>query len=252
MEKIYYTSVRLVDSKPKQVIVDKIGKVVNNNPSKEELKGLEKEKYNGRKKRYTDNELLNYPLQYYKKHGRPPTVEDFNNTFGYPSADICIKRFGSWSKYLKLAELDVDSMVRKGILLTTQQRGRLGEILIRDHFKIYPIDLAGENCNNPCDGICPNGKTYDVKSSKLYDEGYYLFNTRNKYKDEIELYYFLAFNKDWTKLDYGWRIPGEIAENDKFYIGSTYLSEFNIKNMEEYDITDELDNILNKYGYFEK
>lgn len=38
----YYTSIRLIDSKPRKVIVNKTGKIVNRNPSKDELKGLNK------------------------------------------------------------------------------------------------------------------------------------------------------------------------------------------------------------------
>lgn len=79
---------------------------------------------------------------------------------------------------------------------------------------------------------------YDVKSSKLYVEGYYRFTIRNKYKEEIELYYFLAFNKDYTKLMYCWRVSGKIVEKDSFYVEPNSDYEFNIENMKEYDITD--------------
>lgn len=40
---IYYTSIRLIDGKPRKVIVDETGKIVNRTPSKEEVKGLEEE-----------------------------------------------------------------------------------------------------------------------------------------------------------------------------------------------------------------
>lgn len=39
----------------------------------------------------------------------------------------------------------------------------LVEIIVRDRFKRHPVDLAGENKGSHCDGICPNGKNYDVK-----------------------------------------------------------------------------------------
>lgn len=41
----YYTSIRLIDDKPRKVIMDKTGNIVNRNPSKEELKDIEKEKH---------------------------------------------------------------------------------------------------------------------------------------------------------------------------------------------------------------
>jgi hypothetical protein len=147
-------------------------------------------------------------------------------------------------------------MVKKGIVETEDQKARFSEIIIRDSFDNPSVDLAGENKCSSCDGICPNGKIYDVKSSKLHkivDYGeFYGFYMINKHKDEIEIYYLLGFNKDYTKLEYGWRIPGEIVESGTFYIRINSYYEFNVENMKQYDITDELREILIKYGYFEK
>ena len=145
---------------------------------------------------------------------------------------------------MKLVELDIDSTVKKGVLTTNQQKARLSEIIIRDHFEKHPVDSAGENYLSPCDGICPNGKTYDVKGSKLYEDKYYHFVTKNRYKEEIEIYYFLAFDDDYTKLKHGWRVPGEIVENDRFIIGLTRNCRYSIDNMKKYDITDKLKDIF--------
>lgn len=232
------------------VIVDGNFNIINKSPTKDELKGLEEEPYKfkveNRKKRYTDKELLNYPKQFYEEYGMVPTQEDFDNIPEYPVSNTYTKRFGSFQKALKLVELDVDSMVKKGVLETKQQKARLAEIKVLEHFKKRPIDLAGENQNSPFDGMCPNGMNYDVKSSGLRGKVCYAFNTGNKYKEEIELYYFLAFNKDYTKLDYGWRVPGEMVESSMFYVGLNYNYEFNIGNMEEYDITAKLRDVLGK------
>lgn len=46
----YYMSTRLIDGKPKKIIADKNGDIVNRNPSKDELKDLEKELYTGKHK----------------------------------------------------------------------------------------------------------------------------------------------------------------------------------------------------------
>lgn len=298
-----YTSVRLIDGKPRKVIVDENGKIINRNPSKEELKSLEKEQYTGHKK-YTENqlleflrkfeiekgrvpverdfmnnhkypsswiyydrfgtwnkalemaglddneflykesELLNFLRQYYEKNGRPPTARDFANDPEYPSPEPYKRRFGSWSKALKLVELDVDTMVKKGILDTSQQKARL-QMYVIEHFENKPIDLSGENQNSSCDGICPKGMIYDVKSSKLHSQKCYIlhsqkcyiFHTRNKFREEIEYYYFGAFNSDWTKLEHIWRVPGEIVEKD-YFVANMYGGEFNIGNMKEYEITD--------------
>jgi hypothetical protein len=202
---------------------------------------------------YTDGQLLWFLIQFYEEYGRPPTERDFDIHPEYPSSKTYQNRFGSWSAALKLVGLDVESMVKKGIVETEQQKARLGEIIIRDHFKIHPVDLAGENCMTPYDGICPNGKTYDVKSSKLHKHSdndiFYQFGTNNLYKEEIEIYYLLGFNEDYTKLEYGWRISGEIAEKDWFTVGLSLRREFNIENMKEYDITEKLRDVLRKYGF---
>lgn len=202
---------------------------------------------------YTKKQLLDILVQSYKDLGRPPTRLDFTGNSKYPNFKTYINQFGNWSKALKLVGLDVDSMVKKGIVENNYQKGRFAEITIRDSFDNPSIDLAGENCNSHCDGICPKGLYYDVKSSGLDFTGrFYLFHISNKHKDKIEIYYFLAFNKDYTKLEYGWRIPGDIVESNLFCVGLNFRYKFNIENMKQYDITDKLREVLNKYGYFEK
>lgn len=100
---------------------------------------------------------------------RSPTARDFANNPRYPGYGIYQKRFSSFEKAKKLVELDTESMIRKGVLDTNNyQKARLTEILVIEHFTNKgAIDLSGENCNSPIDGICPKGLEYDVKSSKL-------------------------------------------------------------------------------------
>ena len=261
MEKIYKTKRPIDGKKPIWVIVDEDGKVINKNPSKDQLKNLEKElRYpqdtrKGKVRLYTDKELLDYLIQFYEKYGRIPGAKDFDNNPEFPSRGIYHLRFGSWKNALKLVGLDLDTRVIQGYLDTNVEKGRFGEILIRDHFENNPVDLAGENKKSHCDGICPNGKTYDVKSSKLHIKGDYMwwdYNTSNKYKEEIEIYYFLAFNEDWTKLLYVWRIPGEIIGSEWFQVRDSSNAKFNIESMGKYDVTEKLREVLTKYGYFEK
>lgn len=184
--------------------------------------------------KYTDEELLNSLIQFYNETGRVP----IENEFGIPSCTTYQRRFGSWSNALKFVGLDVDTMVKKGILDTVDQKARKAEIMVRNHFKNNPIDLSGYNKLSPCDGICPNGKTYDVKGSSLLEyKGwlYWLFNISNKHKEKIEIYYFLAFSIDYTKLKYAWRVPGEMVKKD-FYISVSRAES----DMKEYDITNKL------------
>jgi len=302
-----YKSYRIIDGKPRWVIVDETGNIVNRNPNKDELKGLKKEIYQiTKRQQYTDNELLDYLRQFKKEERRVPTFEDFINNPGYPGSvtyqrrfgswnaglilsglgireidktctytdeelldhlirfekengrvpiekdfknnpiypglSTYIRRFGSWLNSLKLAGLDINLMGQQGC----KYRGRQAEIVVLNHFKNKPIDLAGENQNSPWDGICPDGRLYDVKSTALEKERkYYHFNTKNKYKDKIEIYYLLAFNEDYTELDYAWKVPGNIVEKDSFYVGMNRRYEFNIENMEEFNITDKIIELCN-------
>lgn len=146
-------------------------------------------------------------------------------------------------------------MVTKGVLETCQQKARFAEMIVIDHFKKHPIDLAGANYTSPCDGICPNSLPYDVKSSRFYkiSRGFYVFTFGNVYKDEIQILYLIAFNEDYTELKHAWRIrTWEFVDKEKIYIGQTNKSEFNIENMKQKEITDSIRNIFESYGFFEK
>ena len=244
-----YKDYRIIDGKPIKVILDETGKIVSMNPSKEELEGLEEKPYiKIRKKQYTIDALLDYMKRFNKENGRSPTAEDFKNHPEYPNCVTYQRVFGSWSNALKGAGLDTDSMVRKGIVKTNNQKARLAELKVLHHFKNKPIDLAGENCKSPCDGICPNGKTYDVKGSRSYKGDHYSFRTKNKHKDEIEIYYLLGYNEDYTILEHAWRVPGEMVDSYYFYIakiGNKGGIE-NIESMKEYEITDKIIEVINQ------
>lgn len=239
-----YTSTRIIGGKPKKVIVDENGKIINRNPNNDELKDIGEERYKQIRigAKYTEEDLLNELIRFEKKNGRPPTTKDFDNNPEYPSRKTYDNTFGSWIIALIKAGLNVDLIGLQG----NRYRGRKAEINVLNHFKQHPVDLSGENQNSYCDGICPNGMTYDVKSAKLQKERkYYHFNTGNKDKDDdkeaIQWYYILALNDDGT-IRYAWRIPGEMTESDHFYIGLNSSYEFNVENMKEYDITEQLKN----------
>lgn len=248
-----YTSIRIIDEKPRKVIVDENGKIINRDPNKENLRGLKgclKENYNRHPRRdYTDLQLLDHIIYIYIKIGRVPVYRDLED--GYPIINPTVKtyekRFGSWQKALRLVGLDIDSMVRKGILETNLQKARLFELYIKEHFEKEPIDLSGENSNSPYDGICSKGQIYDAKSSKLYYGKYWLFQFYNIFsnikKEKIEWYYLGAFNDDYSKLLHVWRVSSKIVENDKFYIGIEDHYKYNIKNMKKYEITEKFKDI---------
>jgi hypothetical protein len=170
---------------------------------------------------------------------------DIKNNPKYPNVNVYIDRFGTLENAKKLVGLDIDSIVGNGIIETKDQKRRLSEILIREHFDDVEkgIDLSGENCNSPYDGICPNGQTYDVKSSAFY-MGHYDFKIYNSYKDDIEWYYLLGFNKDYSGLKYVWRIPSwefmESIENGHLKIYVINDKRYNIENMKQYEITEKV------------
>lgn len=195
---------------------------------------------------YTDKELLEYLIKFLKENGKLPAARDLVNSLGYPSIGPYYNRFGSLQKALKLIGLDIDSMVRRGILETSDQKARLGELFIIDHFKeIGNIDLSGKDHNSYCDGICPKGYNYDVKTSGFRSErGSLTFKLQNVNIDEIEWFYLLAFNEDFTKLLYAWRIPIyeliEVIEKGYLLIGLTSRSKYTIEDMNMYEITEKI------------
>ncbi len=197
-----------------------------------------------------DEELLRYLIQFYEENGRPPTKIDLNRNPKYPGCRAYINRFGSCQKALKIVALDIDSMARRGIIETDDQKGRLGEIFVLAHFEeIGSIDLSGENKKSPCDGICPKGYNYDVKTS-YFNGSYWLFNFRNIDIDKIEWFYLLAFNKDFTKLLFAWRIPSsdlmEDIEKGYIIIGAYKNYAHNLENLKEYEITEKIKCVFEK------
>lgn len=206
-----------------------------------ELAGLDiiRSNYNS----FTNGELLDFLIQFYKETQKVPTTRDFKNNKKYPSHKVYINRFGSWHNALISVNLDVDTMVKKGILQNNYQKERLFELYVKEHFEKESIDLSGDNCNSSFDGICPNGKIYDAKSSGLMNGRYFFFHLNNKEKEEIEWYYLGGFNNDYTKLLYVWRVPGEFVGKNYLHIGLTKNYEYNIENMKEFEITEKFKDI---------
>lgn len=170
---------------------------------------------------YTDGELLEYLIEFFKETGKVPTMKDFEYSSLYPCESVYRRRFGSWNNSLKLANLDIDTLIKKGIIQNTYHKGRLFELCVLNSFRNDYVDLSGKNCISSFDGICPNGMIYDAKSASLM-EGRYCYRFDNKEKEEIEIFYLGAFNKDFTILEHTWRIPGEFVENLFLCIGLKY------------------------------
>ena len=137
-------------------------------------------------------------------------------------------------------------MIKRGYIETSDQKGRLGEIFVFEHFNDIGYDLSGENKNSPCDGICPKGYNYDVKTSYFINSLFWRFHLDSVGIDEIEWFYLLAFNEDYTKLLFAWRIPAldlvEYIEKGQIRIGAS-----NLENLREYEITEKIKRVYEKW-----
>lgn len=166
---------------------------------------------------------------------------DFNNNPKYPSFSTYQYRFGNWNNALKLAGLDIDTMIKKCVMPDTNHKGRLFELYVKRHFEKEIVDLSGQNHCSPFDGICPEGMIYDAKSSYLSRYGWQ-YHFKNKEKEDIEWYYLGAFNEYFMKLLHVWLIPGEFVESNHLHIGlGIYGSKFSVKNMKIFEISDRFD-----------
>lgn len=292
-----YTAWRITGEKAKWVILDKTGKITNSNPSKKDLKGIErfpeKSGKNNPRLKITKEKILEYIRQFEKEYGRVPTAADFDNNpkypcsgtvrnyFGenwnniimeaglqincftkitdeellgallsiyeengespternlinnpkYPSIRPYISRFGSFEKAKKLVSLDLDSTIKKGIIETTDQKGRLAEIHVLKYDEKESIDLSGENHLSFADGISKSG-VYDVKSSKLHKEKYWEFPLDKV----IDFYYLLAYDNEHNILLHKWKITGDFIDKNSIRIGIDNRYIYNLKNMKEYEI----------------
>ena len=107
---------------------------------------------NSEHKDYSDEELLEFMLQFYKKNGRSPKSDDFIlNKEGFPSPKPYYKRFGSWNNALKKAGLDIN--IRKDY--TNEE---LLDML-RKKAKELGRSPSGDEVND--DVNMPNRSTYD-------------------------------------------------------------------------------------------
>lgn len=309
-----YKTKRIVNGNPKWVIVDEVGKVINKNPTREEIKDIKiwfspSKGSIGNKKKYTkeylieclwesciENERLpkiddftNNPklpsyitfiryfgswnnalkeagldlnriteftkeglledlLRFEKEYGRPPTIADLTDNPKYPSRATYWRVFGGLEKAKKLVGQDMDTLVRKGILLNEMYKGRLFEIFVMEHFHTDgAIDLSGEDRSSHIDGICPEGKTYDARSTALrcinvVGNKCYTFNL-----DKNAGYYYLgAFNGDYSELQHVWRVPGDFAYGSiNIGIDNSYI--YNLENMKQYEITEKFIPIFNNW-----
>lgn len=124
----YYTSHRIIDGKPRRIIVDEIGKIVNRNPTKVDLKGL---------KNYTeDNGKYRISVSFDKenffdvavnngKFIRYPTKEDLKGarTIFYNPTNICPICSEEWERG-EILELKDSSILYPGNAFRLHHQGK--------------------------------------------------------------------------------------------------------------------------------
>lgn len=230
-----FIAIRIIDGKPRKVIVDKNGNVVNRSPNKKELKGIdkfhEKDGRNNPKLKISNEELLEFLRNFWREKGRPPTKNDLEHNLEFPSYKLYRTRFGGLQNALRLVGLDTDSMVRKGIIETDNQKARQSELYVLENDEKGATDLSRNNHWSVIDGISKKDYTYDVKSSKLVRGKFWNFCLDKR----VDFYYLLGYDKDRKNLLHKWKVPGYFSEGD-IQIGNNNYYTYNLENMREYEI----------------
>lgn len=106
-----YKSYRIIDGKPKWVILDDNMNIVDKDPSKAELKYITPELY--KKETYSEGYLLGLLMHFNKNEGRPPRMEDFTNNPKYPSFHTYQNIFGGWNNAIAKAGLLTNQRSKK-------------------------------------------------------------------------------------------------------------------------------------------
>jgi hypothetical protein len=221
----------LIEGKPRKVIVQD-GKIINRNPSKDELKGLTAEKYivDYHPNRYTRQELISELLRFKKEYGRQPIRREWEHNPDYPNRETIRKEFGSWDKAIIVAGFEPNG---------SMTRSRQGEIQTISETE-GAIDLSGQNRNSTCDGICSEGQ-FDTKSACLtnvYGNWGWQYYVSVDQLEEADYLLLRAYeDKDFTKKPkYKWRIPIEFMDNKtNIFIYRDNRGVCNVYTMKEYE-----------------
>lgn len=64
------------------------------------------------RRKLSDEYLIDMLLKFHTENGRTPTNHDFDKDVSYPSSAVYQKRFGSWNKALKIANLETNCLMK--------------------------------------------------------------------------------------------------------------------------------------------
>jgi hypothetical protein len=167
------------------------------------------------------------------KNGRPPSSYDFDRDDNYPSSRTYRHHFGTWCKALEIAGYNCNN--------TSTYKGRKSELsVLRSFTQEGAVDLSGNNYTSAYDGICPTGKTYDVKCSKLNSGGCWIYNVNHQ--DITDYYYLIGYDYKHIELLRVWLVPSDaITRCSKFHICS---GTYGISKWKQYEITDKFKAVI--------
>ena len=187
---------------------------------------------------YKKDYLIDTLKTYLIKYGGGLSAKDYekNKDKDDPGSMTFIRRFGSWLNAKEATGVKVDRH------LCSAEMGRKAELAIFYMFdKTGAVDLSGQNRNSFCDGVDPDGKMYDVKSSKLHQHrGKHMawcFTFTNRRKKRIDYYFLLGYDKQHEKLIHVWKIPPSlVSTRERLSIFSTPNS---LERWSEYEVRGE-------------
>lgn len=255
---IEYTSKRYIDGKVRQIIIDENGKIINRNPSREELKGLKKEIYVKKvtPRYYNRTNLCDRCGISFEKMGwgNPQKEYDENEEWtGKWDCPNCRQKYDPNSQRNKLKSIancrtgnqNPDHKCTKGDEIIDLACELYGYINLNDKYDKYNTEI---DCQDPKTGLLYQimGKTlvtlkkYKSKTigKKVYNEGWGFGHLeRELYKEYQEMICFCN-SKDRKTIENIYRFPINIVKRTKcitirkgYFLG--WYEQYRIKDEDE-------------------
>lgn len=252
----YYKDHRIIDGKSRQVIIDETGKIINRNPSKDELKGLEKEIVKDcrfRKESYNDtNTCDRCGINFDKAPGHP--LREHNEDGNWTGGWICYK---CWKRdYDKIYEGDPGDILGDNCEeLTHKWLGAKRLSVEYDNYSKLPLDhlpipdgvsiKIGDKLVDLSGKIVQTkGATFDQYSKR------WNFDMKNEIAKEFdyEICYCASGDGETIKRTYiisSWELL-KFGSNLKIYEDWSKCYRLSIfESIEKYRISNELNNHVN-------
>jgi len=242
MKEDTYKSCRFIDGKVIWVIVDKIGGIIDRNPSKKQLKSAIIKKRVGRQDFKSDVE---YQDDLIRRRG-------FDSRAEY--LDDLAKKDGYIDRKERLRECNYD--VRRCLPMSENKDCSLylgvhtAERVLAHVFKKENVERM-PNGHKGYDFICGKGKKVDVKSSSLYIGNEWIFAIKcNKIAEQFLLLAFgeRHYNDENPKPMQLWLIPNDVIIRNREFWDRTGIQIKNtpegLREFEKYELKEGLEHII--------